>query len=243
MKISLPAALAAVLAAAAAQAQSPAVKELIAFERKAAMAKCLTQRDSYELTIASGMGNSPRAAEVQARIARAMESPLEAEGKRISQAYVGKHLSEADNAALLAALTELRERCPWRKSSVPYQLPPAKNDDEARLYATTLVPLALVNLRICEVTLPETRGKLEAAWESSRLRELDVPEMQEMVALIRPWMKTGYDVVHPDSLLARQRKDPNTTEMSKMQCARAPGELKKVETAIPDAFFTKHRRR
>lgn len=242
MKISLPAVLVAVMAAAAAQAQSPAVKELIAFERKSAMAKCLTQRDYYELTIASGMGN-PRATEIQARIVEASKSPLEAEGKRISQAQVGKSLSEADHAALLGALTELRERCPWRKSGVPYQLPPAKNDDEARLYAMTLVPLALVNLRICEVTVPETRGKLEAAWESSRLRELDVPEMQEMVALIRPWMKTGYEVAHPDSMLARQRKDPKTAEMTAMQCGRAPGELKKVESAIPDAFFTKHRRR
>ena len=242
MKISLPAALVALAAATAAQAQSPAVKEMIAFERKAAMAKCLGARDYYELTIASGMGN-PRAAEIQARIAEASKSPLEAEGKRILQAHAGKSLSEADQSALLAALTELRERCPWRKSSVPYNLPRAKDDDEARRYATNFVPLTLVNLRICEVTVPGMRGKLEAAWESSRLRELDVPEMQEMVALIRPWMKTGYDVVHPDSMLARQRKDPKTVEMNAMQCGRGPGELKTIENAIPDAFFTKHRRR
>jgi hypothetical protein len=80
--------------------------------------------------------------------------------------------------------------------------------------------------------MPELRGKLESAWAASRFRELDIPEMQEMVLQVRQWMKTGYEA-----------KVPQADEMTRMTCGRAPLELNMIEKSLPEAFFTKHRRR
>jgi hypothetical protein len=221
--------LAASLGAPGAHAQSPAAKEMIAWERKAAMHKCLWQRDYFELQIASAVGN-PRAIEIRKRMETARRSPLEGQAQRVFEGE--SSLAEPDRAALAAVRSELRQRCAWRRGSLPPQLPPAASDEEARNYAIMWVPLSLKTLRICEVMIPEMRGKLESAWAASRFRELDIPAMHEMVEQVRPWMKTGYEA-----------KVPHADEATKATCAHAPGELKRIEKALPEAFFTKQRRR
>lgn len=230
------AAFALAVAALPAQAMSPQAEELVGLDRKLAPADCRKERDSLEAYIAGYAGNGARVSEIERRVKTVSAEESALRKRRADLLHAGA-LSDVDLRAVAAAREKVRELCPWmnaKDGSVPRDLPPARSLDDARFYVNVLVPLVLVQWRMCEVSEPQRKGELERGWAASRLSKLEAPEMQATVADVRGWMKEGYDTTHPDSLLAKRKESPNP--VANDLCGSA-ADLKRIEGALPAGFL------
>jgi len=239
-------AIAAALAAGLVHAQTrpitaPELEELEAIEEKLAPSACEGMKLAFEMIVLSGVGDAARARDLEAGMAKRGRPPeIEALARRKTELLTGRQFPAPGSEAYLA-YSEKRARrdayCPWRKLEIPYDLPPAQNAAQARDYALGLVPNLLVGWRLCEIFFPERRGQMEAAWATSPLAKVPLPDFQKVTGEVRSWLASGLAPPAPGSQVDRQLKDPMQRSQQLQLCDGMPATFKRIEMAFPQNWL------
>ena len=219
-------------------AMGPDAVERMAHDRRLAQERCRALRDYTELTVADRVGDTARAKELDRR-SRSRPDPATEE---LNRRYIALVKDGKYSAMELALIRQSRERleaaCPYEKEDVPREIPPAQDDGAARDYVRYLVPRTLAKMRICEVMFPERVGILERTWAASRLSRLDMPEIADAVRDVRGWMRDIVESPVPASRRRTARGDPRDLRRLAAQCEALPGDLRRIEAALPSAFLS-----
>jgi len=217
------------------------MEEINAIDARLAPWECEGMKLNFEMIVVGGMGDSTRAMEIETQMAkRGLPPDLDDLAKRRRDLLTTARFSAPGPDAYSESKARRDAYCPWRKLEIPYELPPARDETQAREYALTIVPNFLVGWRLCEIFFPERRGQLEAAWAASPLAKLDLPEFRKTTGEVRAWLAQGMAAPAPGSAVDRQIRNPMQRSDQLRQCDAMPANFKRIEKAFPAHWIAAH---
>lgn len=214
------------------------LEELDAIDARLAPWECEGMKLSFEAIVLGGMGDSARATEIAARMwKRRLPPDLDALAKRRHDLLTSTRSPVPGPDAYSESKARRDAYCPWRKLEIPYDLPPARDERQAREYALVIVPNFLLGWRLCEIFFPDRRGQLDAAWAASPLAKLELPEFRKTTREVRAWLAQDIAAPAPGSVVDHQLRNPRQRADQLRQCDAMPAIFKRIEKAFPQSWL------